>query len=243
MADPKSTAHKLTTELEKAAAGALRSVVLYGSVARNEAVPGVSDINLLVLLDRANPVELGHLAPLVRRWAQAGNTAPLLLSWNEWRDGADAFAIEAADMRDAHQVLAGADPISGLEVHGAALRLQAERELRGKLIQLRTGMMLVAHRPSDIGRLLLTALPSFTTYLRAALRLGEGAAPAATANVIERGCRLVGAAPEALARCWDARKSGRGLKCALDDPLVAHYYEIAEKTVAYVDAFPQEKLA
>lgn len=242
MADPKSTARKLTAELEKAAAEALRSVVLYGSVARNEAV-AASDVNLLVLLDRANPVELGHLAPLVRRWAQAGNTAPLLLSWDEWRNGTDAFAIEAADMRDAHEVLAGADPIADLEVHGTALRLQAERELRGKLIQLRTGMMLAAHRPSEIGRLLLTALPSFTTYLRAALRLGEGTVPPTTPEVIQRGCGLVGAAPEALQRCWDARQGGTALKCPLDDPLVAQYYDIAEKTVAYVDAFPQEKLA
>ena len=37
-----------------AAAGAGYSAVLYGSVARGEDIPGLSDINLLLVLDRLN---------------------------------------------------------------------------------------------------------------------------------------------------------------------------------------------
>lgn len=240
MTDPRQAAESVVAEVVDAVGDRLEGALLYGSVPRGEAVEGVSDVNVLLVLDTAGPAELGDIAPLVKRWSGAGNTAPLVVSDEEWRDGADAFVIELSDMLDAGVLLHGRDPRAGLGVNRPALRLQAERELRGKLIQLRTGLMLAADSPGDAGRLLLTALPSFTTYLRAALRLGTGTAPSATGAVIEQGCRLIGADPDAFGQCWDARTQKRWVRPHLHDPLVQGYYDTAEKAVAYVDAFTED---
>lgn len=229
-------AREFTAKLESAMGERLRSVLLYGSVPRGEAVEGVSDVNVLVLLDRVDAETLKMASPLARRWAEAGNTAPLLFAWNEWRRAADVFAIEAADMRDAHELLYGDDPLDGPQVDGGSLRLQAERELRGKLLQLREGMLLSAGKPEHLGALLLLALPSFTTYLRAALRLGDRPVPPATPDVIRAGGELVGAPVDALLECWQARSEGRRLPAALDSPLTNGYYALAEQMAAYVDS-------
>lgn len=240
MPDPRQTARELTDGLQQAAGENLRSVVLHGSVARGEAIAGVSDINVLVLLENADPATLQPLSALARRWTAAGNSTPLLLTWDEWRRAADAFAIEAADMRQSHEVLHGDDPVAPLRIEVESLRLQAERELRGKLIQLRAGCLLSADEPGDIGGVLLTALPSFTTYLRATLRLQGRDVPTTTPDVIRQACALVDALPEPFLRAWDARSQRRMLRPELDDPLVQGYFEVAVKTAAFVDAFESE---
>ncbi len=238
--DPRTTAGELAEALRQALGDGLRSVILHGSVARGDAIASVSDINVMVLLDDAGPGRLQAAAPHARRWMKAGNSAPLLLTTSEWERAADAFAIEMSDMLEAHEVLAGEDPLTGRSVDPQDLRLQAERELRGKLLQLRTGVMVSADSGTDVGRLLLTALPSFVTYLRAALRLAEGRAPLRTPEVIEQGCALVGADPAALKRCWESRRDRRALKAGLHDAVVAGYFTTAEETAAYVDAFTGE---
>jgi predicted nucleotidyltransferase len=233
-------AEGFTEELRKAFGDRLRSVVLHGSVARGEAVKGVSDVNLLVLLDDVDAGALRTAGPLARRWAHAGNTAPLLLSWNEWLRSADAFAIEVADMQDARNVLHGDDPVARLDVDRHELRLQAERELRGKLVQLRSGLLLTAERPAEVGRLLLAALPSFTTYARALLRLHGEAVPTTTPAVLDRAGALVDADVTPLQTAWQARTSGGAHEWPVDSPLVHGYYTFAEHTADHVDQLPED---
>ncbi len=243
MTHPKETAERFAAELGAVLGPRLRSVVLHGSVARDEAVPGVSDINLLVLLDLVDPAALRLASPLARRWLEAGNSAPLVASWHEWEESTDAFAIEVADMRDAHVVLRGADPITMLPEDYQALRLQAERELRGKLVQLRTGLLLSAERPEEIGRLLLRALPSFTTYFRAILRLDGRQPPAHTEEVIREAGKLAGFDPAPLQRAWEARRAARPLKLPVDDPLTSGYYGAVVRATEYVDSLSEARQA
>lgn len=242
MSDPRRTAAEFAAALADRLGERLHSVLLYGSVARGEAVPGVSDINVLVLVDRVDAAVLRLASPLARRWARSGNTAPLLMAEPEWRRAADVFAIELADMRDAHQVLHGGDPLGALHVDPAALRLQVERELRGKLLQLREGMLLAAEDEAAVGRLLLVALPSFVTYMRATLRLAARPVPARSPEVIDEAGRLIGVDPSALRRVWEARAARRAIRAGVDDPLVHGYYALAEGAAAFVDHLPDTRI-
>ncbi len=243
MADPRETAEKLAHELSTLYGPRLRSLVLYGSVPRGEAIPAVSDINLLVLLDVVDTAALRIASPTARRWVKAGNSAPLVASWREWEESADAFAIEVADMREARVVLRGHDPIAHLPEDLGALRLQCERELRGKLIALRTGLLLSAERPEEIGALLLRALPSFTTYLRAILRLSGTRPPARTPDVIAEAARVAGFDPAALLQAWEARTAAKSIRAALEDPLAQGYYAAIVRATEYVDSLSEANQA
>lgn len=239
MVDSRENAASLARELQAILGPRMRSVLLHGSVARGEAIAGVSDVNVLVLLDRVDPSALRLISPLARRWAKAGNTPPMVLSWTEWQEASDAFAIEVADMCDARVVLAGDDPVANLSDDLPAMRLQAERELRGKLVQLRTGLLLAAERPEEIGSLLLTALPSFTTYFRALLRLAGREVPSSTEATITDAASTARFDGEPFRRVWRARVERTALKVPIDDPLTTGFVAGVARATDYVDTLTE----
>ena len=234
----RNDARRITAELEGDFGDALKGVLLFGSVARGEAVDGVSNMNLLVLLDHVDTGVLQRARPHATRWRDAG-TLPLLLEVGEWKQATDVFAIELADMHDAHEVLHGDDPIRQHAIDRSAMRLQAERELRSKLIHLRAGLLATASDRAGVGSLLVAALPSFATYLRAALRLAGQPVPAHMDQVLSAGARLVGAEPTGLLAAHAARVAKKPLQLALTDAVVETYHTAAERTAAYVDAFKE----
>lgn len=241
MKDFTEAAREYTVRLRSTLGDRLRSVLLHGSVARGEAVAGVSNVNLLVLVDDVEPALLRELAPGARKWLGSHGALPLILARDEWSAASDAFAIETADMLDAREVLHGADPLEGVRVGPRHLRLQAERELRGKLIHLREGILVSAERPGDLGRLVLSALPSLATYFRAALRLAGEEAPNRTPETFDRGAALVGGDATALRDLWEARSRGKPPKIDAADPRVQAVHHSLEMTVTYVDTLSGER--
>lgn len=236
MKDMRRAAERYASELAVAMGDRLRSVVLHGSVARGEAVKGISDVNLLVLLSDVDPTVLHDLAPHARRWRKESRALPLVLTWDEWAAATDVFAIETADMLDAHAVLHGEDPLTGITVQARHLRIQAERELRVKLIHLREGVLAAADHPDELGGLLIAALPSVVTYLRAALRLGGRDADGRdSAGVITRGTELVGADKEHLLDLWTLRATGKSPAMEVKDPRFEAVHDVLDRTAHYVD--------
>lgn len=238
--DGRARGVELAQKLERTLADRLKAVLLFGSVARGEAIEGVSDVNVLVLIDRIDPVALRAASGLAREWAAAGNTPPLVFETAEVPKATDAFAIEFSDMIDAHELLFGTDPLGGLTVERRHLRLQAERELRGKLVQLREMLLLTANEPDRIGLLLGKALPSFVTYQRAVLRLVGRGAPSDSAETIRQAADIVGGDPAASFRVLQSRKDRKPLSLAIDDPVVTGYYALAERTADFVDTFSEK---
>lgn len=238
MPDPRSVAERLTAEFRAAFGEELRSVVLFGSVARGEAIPGVSDVNILVLLDAVTPTELAKVAPLAQGWVRSGNTPPLTFSMDEWAGMGDTFAVEISDMLDAREVIHGSDPLSGDGLDPADLRLHAEQEIRQTMLQLRLRMLLSVGDPLELGHLLLSGLPSFGSFMRAALRLSGETAPNETERVIEAAGALIGADPGAMLGCQEARRAMRVPDVTIRDPLVAGYTSFAERLVDYIDRLP-----
>lgn len=213
----------------------LVSVVLYGSAARGEYRPGVSDLNVLVLLRDVSPAALRAAGDLARAWVAEGNAAPLFLSADELRRSTDVWAIEVTDIRDAHLVLLGADPFEGVSVDPEYLRLQCERELKGKHIQLRERYLLTSGQPDELGELLVRSFSTFLVLFRTVLRLtgGDGARDAET--VVRGVARTVGFSPEPMLRIARARAAGETLRPEADSPVVTGYLNAVSRVVEHVD--------
>lgn len=236
MKEPLKAATDLTRDLAGEFGDELRSILLYGSVARGEYVDGVSNINVLVLLDEISPRTLTRAGPLAHRWEKAG-LVPMLLEREDWAHASDVFPIEILDMIGAHDVLHGEDPLDGLTVPKDSLRFQAERELRVKLIGLHGALLHTSDKASTIGEILVMALPSFLTYARTALRLASEDVPAASGDVIDSAAALIGFDPSGLKATLDARRGGGKWKVALTDAVMERYHSAAEQMAAYVDKF------
>lgn len=228
-------ARDFVRELETVYGADLASAVLYGSAARGEFRPGQSDLNLLVLLREVTPAALRRASDLSRAWVAEGNPPPLILSVDEWRRSADVWAIELADIRDAHLTLAGADPFAGIEIHPEDLRLQCERELKGKQIQLRERYLLFAGQPEELGELLVRSFSTFLVLFRTVLRLsGEGGVRDAE-TVVRRTAERVGFDPAPLLEIQRARASGEKPRPQADSPMVVGYMDAVSRVVRHVD--------
>jgi predicted nucleotidyltransferase len=236
MSEPRQLADAFTAELRDAVGPRLQAAALFGSAARDEWISGVSDINILVLLDALDAALLSRAAPAVRHALQQGIT-PLVMELAEWRMAADVFSIELADMKDAGVPLFGDDPAAGAAVQPAILRLQAERELRAKLLHLHGGMIVAADDGERLGQLLVHALPSFVTYLRAALRLAGRPVPRESHAVIEQGCALADADAAPFLTVLDARTAGGQLHTTLSEPLADNFNTAATRLANFIDAF------
>jgi hypothetical protein len=239
MTDPKVVAESFVMEIQVAVGERLRAALLFGSVARDEWIEGVSDVNVLVLLDTLDAALLSAAAPAARHAMENGVT-PLLMEQEEWRRASDVFAIEVADMQQFGIPLFGENPTSSAAVEPAALRLQAERELRAKLLHLHGGMLLAASEPERLGMLFLRALPSFTTYMRTVLRLAGRPVPPGSRTVIRDACDVVGADPAPFIGVLDARTSGKTFSLDLRTGALADSFNTAASRFAtYTDTFTE----
>jgi hypothetical protein len=213
----------------------LVSVVLYGSAARGEYRPGLSDLNLLVILRDTLPRTLRLGTDAARAWVALGNPPPLILSLEEWRSSADVFAIEMTEIREAHVLLAGADPFAGIAVDPADLRLQCERELRGARLQLRERYLLFAGSPEELGDLLVRSFSTFLVLFRTVLRLAGEDAAGDPGSIVRRVARHAGFDPAPLLEVHDARERGQLPRPSAGDPVVTGYLAAVDTTAAYVD--------
>jgi predicted nucleotidyltransferase len=228
-------AQRFAWELEGVFDTDLVSVVLYGSAARGEYRPGVSDLNLLVLLREVTPAALRAAGELARAWVAEGNSPPLMLSADEWRRSTDVWAIEVADIQDAHLTLVGADPFEGIVIRPEDLRLQCERELKGKQIQLRERYLLFAGQPEELGELLIRSFSTFLVLFRSVLRLSGEPPERDGEAAVRQVARHVGFDPAPLLEIHRARAGGLKLRPEADSRVAVGYLDAVSRVVEHVD--------
>ncbi|MDQ8209205.1 hypothetical protein QEH52_16885 [Coraliomargarita sp. SDUM461003] len=166
-----------TESIKAALASQLQAVVLYGSSAAGDYIPGRSDYNLLLLADTWSVANLDAIRAPSAKWQQAGNPAPLCFTPERFRASADVFPMEMLDIVESHRVLHGDDPLRGIEVNPAHLRQQVEFELRSKLLKLRQAYLQLRKPQQELPHLLIDSLSSFQTVCRGALRLFGDSVP------------------------------------------------------------------
>jgi hypothetical protein len=215
-----------------AALGNGYSAVLYGSAARGDWDPARSNVNLMLVVPSLDPPRLRALGPAFTAWRKASPEPPLLLTEQEWREAADAFPIEITDMRGAYQVLRGPDPLTMVQVAPADLRRALERELRGKLLRLRQGYVVLAADGEGLARLAASSVSTILVLGRSLLALVERSAPADPIALATAVAALVGLDGEALAGVVRHREDrGRRYPAAEFEAYLAAVERMAE----YVD--------
>jgi predicted nucleotidyltransferase len=149
----------------------LQGVVLYGSAATGDFLPGRSNINLLLLLSQCEPSILQSYAKIQRRWGKEGVVVPLFLSEAELRASADLFPLEYGEIKEHHVLLAGRDPFPSLHIDQRNLRLQCEQEILGNLVRLRQRFVEGGGKQEAILILLPLSLNALFPCLRGLLRV------------------------------------------------------------------------
>jgi hypothetical protein len=177
----RATLDLVRRDLHEAYGGALRALALTGEAAGAGYRPGRSHLELAVLLDEVSPDALRRVRPRLGGWARLRVPTPLLFDPVWLEQARDAFPIEFLALREHHVLLHGErDPFADLPVAREHLRLEVEKQLRGKLLHLWEAYLETRGARRRLRALLLAAAPGFVWILRAALWLRGEAATRAT---------------------------------------------------------------
>jgi predicted nucleotidyltransferase len=111
----------------------LYSCCIYGSAVRGNSIEGVSDINLLIILNQSN-------APAHEAIARAIGSQPLIDPFVLTRHGIErserVFATKFASIKRNYRVLHGADPLADLKVDPALEKFLCEQAIRNLRLRL-----------------------------------------------------------------------------------------------------------
>ena len=220
----------------KTAAGAnLKAIVLYGSAAAGEFQTGHSDLNTLIILERAGTADLEKLHPVVEKWLSRGNPAPFVFTFDELNRSADIFAIELLDIKRQHRMLYGADFLESLEVPLRLHRLQVERELRQGWLRLRQAVVVAPQKKAAHLGMMRESVSAFCTLFRhALLALGQGMTGTAR-EAVDAMAALTGGNPSAFHTILDWRAGKRKEKEIDVEPTLQVYLEFVELVANEVD--------
>ena len=214
--------------LKNAAADNLKAAVLYGSAVTGEFHAQHSDLNLLCVVERADPPRLEALHPVFQWWLGQGHRAPLVFTWDELQRSADVFAIELTDMKAHHRVLWGEDLLAGLKIPLRYHSLQVERELRTDWLRLRQAILAAPNKKKARVQLMVSSFSAFTALFRHAL-IVLGEAPAANKReAIDLIAKFAGSDPSGFHTILDLREGKKWEQDINVEETLNHYFGLVE---------------
>ena len=132
-----STVEKFVALVKETFTENLNSVILYGSANTGDYIPGVSDINLLVLLKESNPKQIFAFGKKSISFLRRNRVTPQILTRKEFLGSSDIFPLEYWDLKANGRILYGEEILSHLSLDKSNLRHQVESLLRGNIGTLR----------------------------------------------------------------------------------------------------------
>lgn len=150
----------------------LCSVILYGSAAGPHFLPGISDVNVLIVLRKITPNRLQQAADRLKRFRKE-RLQPLFVEHTHLTLLAESYPIELVEMKEQHRVLTGEDVLQGVHVLRERLPLQLISELLGKSLRLRALYVDSGRDARRMEDVLSRATNSFGVLMRTLLRLSE----------------------------------------------------------------------
>lgn len=200
---------RLVGQLREAAGANLLGVALYGGLVKGRYTPGVSDVNVLVVVADAGLPSLLALAPVLTAALRESSVIPFLVTPDDLRRTAALFPVKILDIQTRHRTLWGDPHIDGIAIDPAALRLRVLQEIKNMELRLRLRVVERGADPDVLWRGLVSSLPKLAVTLETVLRARGIAVPADRPSLLRRAAAELGAAPERVDRLADLRRIHR----------------------------------
>ncbi|HIC85424.1 MAG TPA: nucleotidyltransferase domain-containing protein [Desulfobacterales bacterium] len=215
--DPKEIFPAITQELKEIYRENLISIVLYGSAATPAYKPGKSDINLMVVLTEEGIQNLDLAFGFVSRWRKRGVAVPLFLTETYIMTSLDVYPLEYITMQNSYMMVYGPDPLKDLTFDPQWVRLQCEREIKGKLVLLREGFLASQGKRAILKQLASDSIVSFVVIFEGLLFL-KGLSPKKDRrNTIKTVCEAYGLDGQLFEKLLDIKE---GLSSPGNDELI-----------------------
>ncbi len=178
-----------TQDLQTAFGENLISVVLYGSGATGEYRPGKSDLNFLVILRDDSVSSLRCGMDVVAKWHKRMVNTPLFMTQAYIRSSLDSYPIEFLNMQANYRLIHGEDVLRDLTFHPADVRVQCERELKGKALRLRQAYLESRDRPRAIREIIAGSITAFTSIFQGLIYLAGKPIPRTRGEIVNEVAR------------------------------------------------------
>lgn len=185
----------------------LISIILYGSSARGEYVKKKSDINFLIILSENGLNLLGNALPIVKKWRKMAVSVPLFLTPEYIYSSLDSFPIEFYNIKKAYKVIYGKDILKEITINNKELRLQLEKEIKGKLIHLRGAYFESGDDKRKLKKLFSVSLGAFLALFPVILHLKGIEYIEKRKDMLDKSCEVLGLDKEIFTILLNIRKN------------------------------------
>jgi hypothetical protein len=232
--NPEVIVRKFADQMQAAFGPDLESLLLVGTAARGDFVPGKSDVNTLVVLSEAGMDQLEKAHPVLQSWRRSSLALPHFMTLESLQSSVDSYPLELLDFRSFHRVITGTDPLAGLHLPAEPLRLQVEREARGKQLLLRQTWAAHAERDRELAEVMRQALKSFTVIFQGLLELKNLPHPASRPDLFNQAAKIAGFSAQPFQQIHDLRL---GRKPAQPRELYRNLLHEVGRIVTWVDNY------
>ena len=144
----------------------VRAILIYGSAAGVNYNPGISNINIAVIVKDLDFSVLNQSLDLVK-WGHKHKIAtPLFFTKEYILSALDVFPVEFTEIKELHKVIFGDDIFKDLDIPVKDIRLLCEQQLKGKLLHLRQAYLDIGKNPTILKRILLSTLSDLVPVFR-----------------------------------------------------------------------------
>jgi hypothetical protein len=203
---PEEIFEEITGEYQKIFGEHLISIILFGSGAGEDYLPGKSDINFMITLTDQGIDRLDRALETVARWRKRNVAIPLFMTRTYLEGSRDVYPIEFLNMKRHYVVVTGKDILAELAFDRRYVRLQLERELRGKLLHLRSGYLATGGDTRKIRKLITLSLTAFISLFCALLYLKNSAIPHGKRDIIKTAGEAAGIDAAIFLKCEEIRR-------------------------------------
>jgi hypothetical protein len=238
--DPKTIFSEVTADYKGLFGEDLVSIILYGSAAGQDFQPGSSDINFMVTLTENGIENIDRSFGVVDKWRKRGVALPLFLTEAYVRSSLDVFPMEYLGFQRNHVQVFGKEILNTLEFKPEFLRLQCEREIKGKLLLLREAFMESNGKAKALKSVIREALPALVAIFEALLHLRGIALPATKREIIRAAAATFAMEGSVFEGILDIREGRSGLR---DDEMVVLFkgcLREMQRLSNIIDSFTQE---
>ncbi|MCX6639543.1 MAG: nucleotidyltransferase domain-containing protein [bacterium] len=204
--DPVIVAESFAAELKRVFNEGLVAVILTGSAARGDFLKGKSDVNLLVILSSESIGHLEKITAILKNFRGRGLSSPVFMAPDAIQRSLDSYPLEFLDFKLFHRTVSGEDPLKDIAIPKQPLRLQIERELRGKLLLLRQIYAMHSQNNKELLFALQKAGKLFTAVFQGILELNNQPIPADRSKLFQDAGTMAGFSCQAFQVLLDVRK-------------------------------------
>jgi len=220
------TLESLVRQLRDAAGANLLGVALYGGLAKGRYTPGISDINVLVVVADAGLPSLLPLAPVLTAALRDTHVVPFVVTPADLRASAVLFPVKILDIQLWHRLLWGNVFLADIEVQPEPLRLRSLQELKNMELRMRLRVVERQGEPDALWRGLVRNLPKLAVTLEVLLRARGVEVPADRPGVLRQAAQQLGVPAERIEPLAGLRRSDRRPDDATVRQLLAHYLDL-----------------